>query len=509
VKPRHFADLILAGGGILALSALAFFLYYYGWTGERQFTSFLAGALHYTVLAGVAGFLFASLRFRPKFKITLAIFCISLSMSLYAAEILASRSSDGLGISPFWGLEQGGLNKKPAIAALKAAGFKEIDTRAPAELVLSFSERRVNAVPAIMLGRILSSDGTAPTSYAEAVGVHASSDGKDSPAELMPLGGVAGNLTVLCNESGQYVTYESDEHGFRNPGGIWSLPHTDVATLGESFIQGYCVPDGKDFVDLLRQHYPSVLNLGMSGQSSLLQLAAMKEYLTHYKPKIVLWFFCEGIDLHDLNDESHFPLLMRYLEPGFSQQLLARQPEIDGALRKFISETYKREGDKRIAAERTILQRALEIVKFSNLREKLGMVYGVDNKGDYDEAEALSMLDESKRHLLIDTLTQAQTLAHGWGGSLYFVYLPSWYRYGKDSRIAEIERTKTFGLVDGLGIPIIDVHHAFRAQKDPLNLFPIRKFGHYNELGNEIVADTVLQFLSKHEVSMAVAAHSR
>ena len=70
----------------------------------------------------------------------------------------------------------------------------------------------------------------------------------------------------------------------------------------------------------------------MSGQSSLLQLAAIKEYLPRYAPKIVLWVYCEGIDLDDLHDESTYPLLMRYLEPTFSQHLLTRQPDIDQAL---------------------------------------------------------------------------------------------------------------------------------------------------------------------------------
>ena len=46
----------------------------------------------------------------------------------------------------------------------------------------------------------------------------------------------------------------SDEHGFRNPAGIWNSPRVDIAAVGQSLAQGYCVPDGKGFVDLLRTH---------------------------------------------------------------------------------------------------------------------------------------------------------------------------------------------------------------------------------------------------------------
>jgi hypothetical protein len=318
----------------------------------------------------------------------------------------------------------------------------------------------------------------------------------------MPIGGVARSLTVLCNEVGQYVSYESDEHGFRNPPGIWNLPRVDVAALGESFIQGYCVPDGKDFVDLLRKHYPATLNLGMSGQSSLLQLAAMKEYLTHYRPKIVLWFFCEDIDLRDLYDEARYPLLMRYLEPDFTQHLIERQPEIDSALRDFIAEADQMDREGKAASPPTPLQKAMEIAKLSNLRKKLGIVYGMNR----EEVDPLSMLEGNKRHLLVETLQQAQTLANNWGGKVYFVYLPSWSRYGNGSRSGEIERTKTFELVNALGIPIIDVNRAFATTKDPLDLFPIRKMGHYNELGNEVVADAVFRFLSQHEPAATLAA---
>ena len=185
--------------------------------------------------------------------------------------------------------------------------------------------------------------------------------GSSEPAnadDLLPLGGISSTLTLLCNQ-GQVVSYASDEHGFRNPRGIWNSPRADIAAVGQSSAQGYCVRDGQGFVDLLRTHNQVVLNLGTSGQSSLLQLAAIKEYLPRYKPKTVLWIFTEGIDLPDLYLESTHPLARRYLDPTFSQHLLTRQPEIDAALRRVVSGIETREREPYRPASRSSLVRTV------------------------------------------------------------------------------------------------------------------------------------------------------
>ena len=55
--------------------------------------------------------------------------------------------------------------------------------------------------------------------------------------ELQPLGGIARVLTVHCNESGSWVTFQSDEHGFRNPLGLWQSGTLDIAAVGDSFTE--------------------------------------------------------------------------------------------------------------------------------------------------------------------------------------------------------------------------------------------------------------------------------
>ena len=245
---------------------------------------------------------------------------------------------------------------------------------------------------------------------------------------LLPLGGISNTPTVLCIEQGQFVSYNSDEHGFRNPSGIWNSAHADIAAVGQSFVQGYCVPDGSGFVDLLRTHGLVVLNLGVSGQAALLQLAAIKEYLPRYAPKTVLWFFQEGIDLDDLYLEWTDPLYRpsrRYLEPTFSQHLLGRQPEIDDALRRMLSGivTSERQAPPRVRGG-SFVERSLDIAKLCELAQKggTGLWHGLD------KPQGASMLDEQLRELS-NVLAQARTVTQSWGGTIYFVYLPSWSRF--------------------------------------------------------------------------------
>jgi hypothetical protein len=289
------------------------------------------------------------------------------------------------------------------------------------------------------------------------------------------------------------VSYPSDEHGFRNPRGIWHSARVDIAAVGQSPVQGYCVPDGRGFVDLLRVDNVVTLNLGSSGQSSLLQLGAIKEYLPRYRPKTVLWIFAEGLDLPDLYLESMHPLARRYLDPTFSQDLLNRQAEIDTALRRVVSGLEAREREASPpASRRPWVDHSLRIFKLRNLRQSVERLY----RPGSDDPPAWPILASTADRVLGDALAQARTVVASWGGTLYFVYLPSWSRYRNGPGAVEPEHAKVLALANALAIPVIDVQAAFQADTDPLSLFPFRRFGHYNERGHRIVAETILRTLS-------------
>ncbi len=95
-----------------------------------------------------------------------------------------------------------------------------------------------------------------------------------------------------------------------------------------------------------------------------------------------------------------------------------------------------------------------------------------------------------------DILSQARTDVAAWNGELRFVYLPDWSRYTEFSTWGKEKRGQVLQIVKELGIPLIDIDPVFRAQGDPLRLFPFRQSGHYTEEGHRLVAEEILQRLS-------------
>ena len=92
-------------------------------------------------------------------------------------------------------------------------------------------------------------------------------------------------------------------------------------------------------------------------------------------------------------------------------------------------------------------------------------------------------------------MLRARKLVSQWGGDLYFVYLPGGGRYVE--KHVNTGRRAVLQAVNKAGVPVIDLHLAFREQKDPLALFPLRlPQGHYTADGHRLVAREVLRAIS-------------
>jgi PAS domain S-box-containing protein len=481
-----FANIILTGGAVFCLLILSYLVYRYSWTGESQLVGWSGMVLYYAVPGILAMLFFASLTLRPMYRLNLAILCLSLGLAVYGMEIFLHLMDPTLGSNkPIWALDGASQERKQKAADyLKQQFGVAFDIRDRIEVIADLQKHGIAAVPAVIPRWLLKKPKNGSMSL---------DDVSDGTTDIAPLGGVADKVTVLCNESGAYVTYHSDERGFHNPKGIWQSAGAEIAAVGDSFVQGYCVPSEKNFVALIRNHHPATLNLGMAGEAPLLMLATMQEYLPRFRPKIVLWFYYEGNDLVDLLDEQQSPLLMRYLKNDFSQGLVARQGEVDQVLTDYIAKEKAKKLSQGPKAPRR-LDALLRIVKLNSLRQRLGLIHGEDA----EDANALAVADgDANIKLLRDILSQAKSRVSGWDGTLYFVYLPAWERYARNNRgFGTDARTTVLTLVKGLDIPIIDIHPAIQADGDPLSLFPFRVHGHYNEKGHEIVAGEVLKAIS-------------
>ena len=197
-------------------------------------------------------------------------------MSLSASKYPSSETS--------WDNIRFNKSARNEIQALAKRFNVEFDTRSRLDVIREMRGQGIPAVPSIAPSALLK----------EQAGGRVASEIVIDGKETLPLGGISNTVAVLCNETGRYSIYDSDERGFHNPRGIWASESLAIAAVGDSFTEGSCVASDRNFMALIRNQYADTLNLGMSGEGPLFMLAATKEYLPFVKPKTVLWFFYEG-----------------------------------------------------------------------------------------------------------------------------------------------------------------------------------------------------------------------
>ncbi len=477
------ANVGLACGGALALLVFVNFFYWYSVTGQRQFSSPFYVVLYYVLPLTLAVALFVALRLQPVHKINLLMLLVASCTTVYAMELFLKWRAASLYGQPFpvMSLLADSSDRQGDAAALETEWGTPVDPRTADEVLDALRRTNPDAVPIITAANQLFRTGP-DGSVTSAIEV----DGH----EIVPLGAVANRVTVLCNEDGQWVHYQSDRHGFNNPNEVWVSGVVEIAAIGDSFTQGYCVPPEQNFVALIRQRYAATLNLGIAGNGPLLTLATLTEYLTSLKPRVVLWFYFEGNDLDELHAESKHALLRSYLQDGYTQPSLMRQDDIDRAMMGEIPR-LKAEGERLRTQRlnRPLTETFTQFAKLSTLRRQLGLVGGV-------QTGSTAPVERANMELFRDVLLEARIRVERWGGRLVFVYLPEWDRYAGNTTLKAAKKGDVIDMARGLGIPVIDtVDSAFLAHGDPLSLFPFRRPGHYTAAGHRVVADAVLEAL--------------
>jgi hypothetical protein len=473
-QAAYVATIVLSGGSIFSSIVFFYIIYYQRITG-RHFTSLVEILLYYVFPAALAALCLACLRLQPSYRINVALFLLSTVASIYVVETITTI---------WFSLPSviAELGEKERIEAAKELGIR-FDARSKLAVIADLRRKGIDAYPSISPSALLK---TKENGNPKIV----------TGAEFVPLAGISNKVSVLCNEGGEYTVYENDEHGFHNPKGLWNTGRVDIVALGDSYVQGFCVPSDKNFVALMRNRYPATLNLGMAGQGPLMMLATIKEYVRWVKPRVVLWFHYEGSSLVFLKNESNSPFWMRYLNTGFSQGLFERQAEIDRALATYAEAEMKKSGSPRKLEElfakvgnpSQLLHQVQGIVKLSQMRQTLGLIYTNDN---HESDQVIpGDLTPSVKDLFAQVLLEARTSVNAWAGQVYFVYLPAWRT---NWSVTVEDKKDILNLANSLGFSIIDIHRVFQAQSDPLALFLLRMPGHYNAEGHRLVAETVLK----------------
>ncbi|WP_173045767.1 hypothetical protein [Nitrospira sp. KM1] len=313
------------------------------------------------------------------------------------------------------------------------------------------------------------------------------------------MGGISNRTAVYCNEQGKYILLQNDEHGFANPGGSWKNQNPDLAVVGDSFAHGACVPSEQSVSALLRETYPTTLNLGNDGNGPLAELATLKEYLSVLKPKVLLWVYCETNDLTDLIQERR-SLLINYLDPLYTQGLVLKQREIDDALMSY-TELMAFGGTATIRLAgllRGLFQvdnyngRVEELIKLSYVWKLLAGIFKPTPESSVEQVTP--SVSPQDLDLFKQIVKSAKDTVYDWGGKMIFVYLPQFERYAETGQANPHYQT-VLSIVSELKIPIVDIVPVFWRQPDPLDLFPFRQPAHYTPEGYDIVAQEIRRFL--------------
>jgi hypothetical protein len=378
-----------------------------------------------------------ALSWQSERKANFALATISIGLSLYAAEVIL-------------------------LANARLHG----EDMTPSAVVESLRERGLDAYPVVYPSLHIQSQGLPIAGGA-----------------IFPLSGIPAKTTVYCKEAGNHVVYTSDRYGFNNPDRVYeSAP--DIVLVGDSFAHGACVEPDENVAASLRRLGWRVVNLGYGGAGPLIELATLREYAAALKPRIVVWLYYEGNDLEDLRRERTAPVLLKYLEGAFSQRLMERQGEMSPILQQFVLRARK----ARSLNERFQDSRAAGLLRIAMLRR-----LGATTVGRFPALGNIAQAEEDPQilDLFERTLTKARDVAASWGGQLYFVYLPTSWRYLADVDQSRLYmRAKVFSSVKSLQIPIIDFHETVHAVNDLEVLFSYRG-GHLSPTGYALLAQRI------------------
>ena len=128
--------------------------------------------------------------------------------------------------------------------------------------------------------------------------VYGSARGPFTDSEIVQIGGISSVKTLMCNESGEFIYYNSDRNGLNNFDELWDHDGSvEFVFLGDSYTHGLCVNSEDNIVERFRTSYPDALNLGMSstgpGRYSIVFRSLMRG--VDVKKVFVLFYLPKGI----------------------------------------------------------------------------------------------------------------------------------------------------------------------------------------------------------------------
>ena len=297
--------------------------------------------------------------------------------------------------------------------------------------------------------------------------------------KFIPLSTISDSLMISCNELGYYQIFKTDKYGFVNNNENYKKI-IDSILIGDSFGLSECVNNKNSIIFNINKSNLNSISLSQSNTGPLFQFAILKEYGLGLNPKNIFWFYYEGNDFTDLNNEIKWPILFKYFEDNnFRQNLKNNQLKINQSILSNYSK-YKN-------PEKEFYLSIKNLIKLYNIRNLLNW-----DRTIYNEIPNIYKKIILKTH----EITKAK------GINLFIIYLPEFYRYKYFERInhdAHKGKKKLLDFLDENKINYIDLNEdLFKNDKASIKYFANDKYNsHYNEEGYFEISKILIKQTSK------------
>ena len=305
--------------------------------------------------------------------------------------------------------------------------------------------------------------------------------------DYFPLSGISKIETVYCNELGFFTTYKSDRYGFNNKNNLWDEKIIDYVLIGDSFVHGACVHNQDNLSNqIMKISKKNSLNLGMAGNSVLINFATIKEYVKKGKVKNVLLFFTEDNDLEGLKNEAENKILKKYLiEKSFYQDLKKKQKQLDSILLTIYKNELKKEKKKESEYIKIHIYEILKLYRFRSL------TIDFFDKKKFDTLDSYNLFEQ--------IITDVDNYLKQNNIELYVIYLPSYSRI-TNRKYNESKYKNVMNILNEKQIKVIDIYNElFKTKKDIISLFALSGAGHYNSEGYRLISEIVYKKISRQK----------
>jgi hypothetical protein len=326
---------------------------------------------------------------------------------------------------------------------------------------------------------------------------------------------ISNTQVVLSEEDDGLIIINTDENGFRNPRGLYDQSDTfDVFLVGDSFTEGWSVPDGFTIADHIRQTTSyTVYNGGLGGSGTLHSLAVLIEYGLPKEPNNVVLVIVESLSLGRALNELNFERLNSYYTDHQPSNLIAKRTMKDQILTAVI-EAQLPEARKGIvdppgkpfsdhAAEKiNTTSRVVQLIKANSDFYEIFRIVGKEKlrvEGNRYQGEGVPNCGdlEERKEILHNILSWLDGRIDQYGGTLFVTYVPA-VRYSGYVDWPECEHDLVIETTRELGVPLIDVIPVMNISDQPSEYYARHPadpnfMGHPNRKGYQVIADQIIE----------------